>query len=38
MVQSGLRRTVGVSFDFIVGVKSLVVDWKVDCVLWWAHF
>jgi hypothetical protein len=33
MVQSGLRRTVGVWINFIVGVKGLAVDWKLDCGL-----
>jgi hypothetical protein len=33
MVQSGLRRTVGVWLYFIVGVKGLAVDWKLTCVL-----
>ena len=33
MVQSGLRRTVGVWFHFTLGVKGLAVDWKLTCVL-----
>ena len=33
MVQSGLRRTVGSWFHFIVGVKGVIVDWRLDCVL-----
>jgi len=32
MVQSGLRRTVGVWLHFIVGVKDATVDWKLACV------
>jgi hypothetical protein len=30
MVQSGLRRTVGVWLYFIVGVKGLAVDWVLE--------
>jgi hypothetical protein len=29
MVQSGLRRTGGVWVYFIVGVKGLIVDWRL---------
>jgi hypothetical protein len=32
-VQSGVSRTVWVWFHFIVGVKGVVVDWKLNCFL-----